>query len=296
MNEFLKGKNKLLEKTIKNAKDLDYCVTEGFLANENKFIFFEKNKTGDLIVLIHGLGNNLIYLNQQFVSYFLENEMNVLIFNLDGHGDNTDTNFSYRSFSTTIEPALDYANSKGNYKIHLLGYSLGAYLAARYVSQNPDKVDSIHMVAPLGSTKLSLRLITNEIRALINPSVLSSLVKWGVEEMIPALGPFRRNKYPLKHEEESILKAVPKWLEKDEELGFFSISKNIAGTIIYGELDEICPARDLDLWKMRFPYLEAHIVKGGSHLTTPLHKQCCEFIHNEIKKEKTLLSEKARAV
>ena len=281
----------MLQKTIKNAKDLDYCVTEGLLENENKFIFFEKNKTGDLIILIHGLGNNLIYLNQQFVSYFLEKEMNIMIFNLDGHGDNSETNFSYRSFSTTIEPAIDYAKSMGNYKIHLLGYSLGAYLAARYVSQHPNKVESIHMVAPLGSTKISMRLIINEIRALMSPTVLSSLIKWGIEEMIPALGPFRRNKFPLKHEEQSLLKEISKWLEKDEELGFFSISKNTAGTIIYGELDEICPARDLDLWKMRFPHLADHIIKGGSHLTTPLHKQCCDFIYNDIKKEKLLIPE-----
>ena len=65
------------------------------------------------------------------------------------------------------------------------------------------RIESIvfHMVAPLGSTNLSIKLITNEIRALISPSVVRSLIKWGISDMIPALGPFRRNKFPLKHEE-----------------------------------------------------------------------------------------------
>ena len=287
--------NKLLEKTIKHAEALNYRVRDGFLENENKFIFFEKNKTGDLVILVHGLGNNLIYLNQQFVSYFLEKGMNVLIFNLDGHGNDTVTNFSYRTFSNTIEPAVEFAESMGRYRIHLLGYSLGAYLAARYVSQNPNRVDSFHMVAPLGSTNLSIKLITNEIRALISPSVVRSLIKWGISDMIPALGPFRRNKFPLKHEENSLIKAVPMWLERDEELGFFSISKNIPGTVIYGELDELCPARDIELWKMRFPYLESYIVKGASHLTTPLYESCCDFIYSEMTKANVLI-EQAKAV
>ena len=81
------------------------------------------------------------------------------------------------------------------------------------------------MVAPLGSTKLSMRLIINEIRALMSPTVISSLLKWGIDDMIPALGPFRRNKFPLKHEEKHLLKAISKWLERDEEMAFFNRQK-----------------------------------------------------------------------
>ena len=80
------------------------------------------------------------------------------------------------------------------------------------------------MVAPLGSTKLSMRLIINEIRALMSPTVISSLLKWGIDDMIPALGPFRRNKFRLSMKKASS-KAISKWLERDEEIGFFSIGK-----------------------------------------------------------------------
>ena len=36
----------MLQKTIKNAKDLDYCVTEGLLENENKFLIIDTPQDG----------------------------------------------------------------------------------------------------------------------------------------------------------------------------------------------------------------------------------------------------------
>ena len=56
-----------------------------------------------------------------------------------------------------------------------------------------------------------------------------------------------------------------------------------------------CPARDIELWKMRFPYLESYIVKGASHLTTPLYESCCDFIYSEMTKANVLI-EQAKAV
>ena len=279
----------MLKKIIKTATTFGYQTRQGMLENNNKFVFFEKDKTGDLVIFVHGLGNNLIYLNQKLVEYFIQRGFNILTFNLDGHGDHSKTNFSQETISDSIGPALDYAHSQGDYRIHMVGYSLGAYLAARYTNMHPDEISSLHLIAPLGSKNITSKILVNELRALLSGPVLGSLAKWGFGEMVPAIGPFRRKKFPLRHHEKSILKSLDKWLEDDEKNGFFAKSQNTHGTLIYGELDEICNYRDESLWNMRFPYLESQIIQGASHLTTPLYEECCERILNEIQKTQILL-------
>ena len=58
----------------------------------------------------------------------------VLILTVHSH-DKTDL-LRRNSIEYALDPVLEYLDSQASYNLHLVGYSLGAYIAARYVSLN----------------------------------------------------------------------------------------------------------------------------------------------------------------
>ena len=211
----------MLNKLIKISEKHDYTVKQGYFKNENKFVFFQKNKTRDLVILVHGLGNNLVYGNQALISNFLERDLNILCFNLDGHGSNKGGSFNYDTIREALLPAIDMAEKEGDYNIHLVGYSVGAYICARYANLNPDLVSSLHLIAPLGSIDFNAKIVVSEITGILNKEVAQNIKTWGLSEMIPSIGFFRRWKFPLRHNEKNIHRSVYNWLRVDEKEDVF---------------------------------------------------------------------------
>ena len=153
IDESKKAENKLLERLVKSSEILGYTVKQGYFNEENKFVFFQKNKTGDLVILVHGLGNNLIYGNQSLVSSFIERDLNVLIFDLDGHGSSKTNSFSYKTIKDALKPAIAFSQEEGDYRVHLVGYSIGAYICARFANLCPEKSELSSSCSSFGPNK-----------------------------------------------------------------------------------------------------------------------------------------------
>ncbi len=260
----------MIEKLIKFSENYNYKVEQDKLDSGNRIAFFHKENVEDVIVLIHGLGNSYTYGNQKFIQKCIEKDLNVFCFDLDGHSHDKKDLLSRSSIENALDPVIEYIDAMGAYNIHLIGYSLGSYIASRYVSLNPYIASTLHLVAPMGQLNKSIKAVCMELFSATNKTVIDSIREWGLSELTPALGKFRRSKFPLNHKEDNIHDAIYSWLREDEENGVFDRPVNIAGSIIYGSLDLVCPLEGMSLWKERFPLLKTFIEIGARHTTLPM--------------------------
>ena len=96
-------------------------------------------------LLLHGLGSNAMSWSGLIAS--LESQgAQVSAIDLPGHGDNPEE-------ASQIDDLIDYVSTylgSLSGKVHLVGHSLGAYVAAQAASKIPDAVSDMMLIAPAG--------------------------------------------------------------------------------------------------------------------------------------------------
>ncbi len=106
-------------------------------------------KDEPIIILIHGYSVPS-FIWEPIVKYFNEANINNLTYDLFGHGysDRPKTKYDRNLFAYQIEEMLD--KLAPNRKLILVGWSMGAMIAARYATDHPDKVHSVYFFSPSG--------------------------------------------------------------------------------------------------------------------------------------------------
>ena len=105
------------------------------------------DKNNEVIVLIHGATfGSLAY--EEYVNVFLENNYRVITYDQYGRGfsDRVDTHISIELMEKQLKELIEHCEVKD---IILYGVSFGAAVAAKYASNNPDKVSFIGYQVPL---------------------------------------------------------------------------------------------------------------------------------------------------
>lgn len=103
--------------------------------------FLERPGKGDTIVLIHGFGGD----KDNWISFvrYLPDEYRVIALDLPGHGDNprlTDKTYSVEYLTASLAQAVDALGLKA---FHLVGNSLGGYIAIVYTARHPERIKTL---------------------------------------------------------------------------------------------------------------------------------------------------------
>ena len=96
-------------------------------------------------LLLHGLGSNALSWSGLIASLEAQGEQ-VSALDLPGHGDNPE---EASQLNDLIDYISTYLRSLSG-KVHLVGHSLGAYVAAQAASRIPDTVSEVMLIAPAG--------------------------------------------------------------------------------------------------------------------------------------------------
>ena len=172
-----------------------YTFEEGIAKNGDVEIFYRDYGPidGDPILLVQGLGGQLVNWPPHLIEFLLDNGFRPIVF------DNRDTGLSSRinsdSFSDDkrdetivrsyikyylrlpIKPeytiddmaidALMVLNSLGIDKSHLLGISMGGMIAQILASNNPDRIKTFTLIASTASTPSPLNGPSRKVRKLL---------------------------------------------------------------------------------------------------------------------------------
>lgn len=112
----------------------------------NEFIHvvsYDVEKPLATIVFMHGIAEHHM-VHMDMIKYFNKNKINVLAFDLRGHGRSGGKRGDIdrlETFITDLEEIMKYARSKYHSKLFILGHSMGALIANLYAIDN--KVDGV---------------------------------------------------------------------------------------------------------------------------------------------------------
>ena len=151
------------------------------------------NKTKPNLLLLHGALGTKNQFNSILSS--LDRDFNVLSINFEGHGDeSSNTDFTLHGFTDNI---ITFLNQKNIDKTHILGYSMGGYVALNLAITNPEMVKSI---ITLGTKfEWDPQISAREIQ-MLNPQK--------IQEKVPAFVKHLENIHPANHWKELLIKTA----------------------------------------------------------------------------------------
>ncbi len=171
-----------------------------------EFLFFKPPATRGIVLFAHGTGNDKIFPQVQLFQGLLQAGYAVFTFDLGGHGRHATTLLNLHTGGTlnaammTLRQLLRIHDLPA--RLHLTGYSLGGHLVLDYLCQNPTERDIVSAAVIAVPRQVSLSLLTGlkELRTFVDPVFWRSAAFYGLWDLIPALGPFKRRLYPVRLE------------------------------------------------------------------------------------------------
>ncbi|MBA4159342.1 MAG: alpha/beta hydrolase [Gemmatimonadetes bacterium] len=231
-----------------------------------------------LVLVVHGAGNDALFAFPGLFKDLLTRGYEVFSFDLDGHGRNSTTTFSYPAITGALAEALEHARGgRTDLPVHGFGLSLGGAVLLQSLPHALTGLASAVLVSAPLRIRLSLPNVLNEIRPALLGTALRQREHCGVWGMIPSFGPVKRRLYPLRLAEPregafGYVDALNDVLER-MELTRAAGRTRIPTLLVYGTADRIVPAEQGLLLERSLAASELSLVKGGTHLTTVFHEQ-----------------------
>jgi pyruvate dehydrogenase E2 component (dihydrolipoamide acetyltransferase) len=202
------------------------------------------SESGDTIILLHGFGGDLK--TWMFNQAELAAAGRVIAIDLPGHGGSSvmTEDDPVAEVIVRVEAALD-AIAPG--KLHLVGHSFGAGIAALLAGRRPDRVSSLSLIAPVGLGKTMNREFLVDFVAAERRRPLQNVLERLFADPSKITGDMVEETLKFKR-----LEGVPECLSQladaiaDETGQRISIGDTLANLtcpvlLIWGDLDQIVP-------------------------------------------------------
>lgn len=197
--------------------------------------------SGETIVFIHGLSDNLLY--WEFLASNLKNDYQVLRIDLRGHGESELGNdeISIELFVNDLYSLLKELDIS---KVHLIGFSLGGAVALEFTVMYPETVDSLVLMSSFCKVgedlanvfvkfRKSLEISFEEFYNLILPMVLCSDVIDNNKEELEML----KDIASQTADTDAYIKAIDACLDFNVESELSEI--NVPTLVLAGRYDDI---------------------------------------------------------
>lgn len=223
----------------------------------------------DTVVLSSGEGEPLLFLHgggtwhgYEFAKKWAE-KFRVIHPHHPGFGESGDDP-AMDTFNDYVLHYVELLDVLGIDKVHLVGFSLGGYLAAQIASQHPERVKTLTLVAPAGMR--SKEHPTLDVLATPGDQIVGMLAS-NFEVLKPWLPTGPDPEFMGARYRESTTLARLLW-EKPWDPKFKRYLHRIKAPtlIIWGDEDRIVPLQHSELWRRVLPNAKVQIFKGAGHL------------------------------
>ncbi|WKA59206.1 alpha/beta hydrolase [Planococcus shenhongbingii] len=150
-------------------------------------LYYEEAGEGMPVILLHGLGSSHAMFRQEMD--FLKNEYRVIAIDCRGHGkSDKPVKFTLNDHIEDVIALLDHLGIK---KAHIIGVSMGSYIAQGVVLAHPDRVEKLVLVVSKahGKTSSTQELLTryaDELEGIEEQKQMEYLSKY-VFHNLPAI-------------------------------------------------------------------------------------------------------------
>lgn len=231
-----------------------------------------------VIVMIHGLADSLH--SWESLVHALVNDFRIIRFDVPGFGltgglpQGSDDQYTAKTWIKYIDGLLDKLGVK---KAHIMGNSLGGYIAWNYALARPDKTQSLFLIAPAAfpvpKLPLSIRLtkyrILRPLRLKVTPRVLmskvvhkvyadSSIVTPKLVDRYYEMAIRQGNRYSYMHVFKRIIARQKVYPEKLAELKAKTM-------VVFGDTDRIIPHTQLEKWQKEVPHVKTNLYPNVGH-------------------------------
>lgn len=243
-----------------------------FVASSGAHISYRDQGQGDALLFLHGWCMSARVWQHQEV--LVADGMRLIMPDLPGHGDSSiaASGFSIKAVAGDIASLLD---SVGCSRVHLVGWSLGAFVAFELYRQRPDVVAGLVLVSatprfqraddfPHGLSSqevagMALKVRRNVERAVIGfQTLLLAPDEAGSELSVPLLA---SQKLPT---QDTVLQALEELARADERKFLEHIRCPVQ--IIHGNRDRICLPSAAVFLKDMIPAAKVSIFDGCGHI------------------------------
>ncbi len=242
------------------------------------------------LLFLHGLGNDALFPNINFYRFLLSEGFNLVIADLDGHGQGLSSLFSEMTLPTLVDEMVSQSQILRNSKsgLHLAGYSLGAVMMLDYAARFPDRVRTLSMIGMPLILQSDFRIAWEFLSPFLD-SYREGLKDYGILGIQPALGPILRSRYPVRlaHGEKSsyleVAGRIIRSLDPTEKLqSILCPSVYITGSRDFISYPEVT-AKFLDGLK-HMSQLKREIVPGETHFSIMLASQTPAIVADLLRK------------
>lgn len=173
----------------------------------NAVLLRPKKAIRALVVLVHATGNDAIYPSGDLIIELLKENFAVFTFDLDGHGQNSNTRLSTKNIFSNITEAIDTAvetlktnNITANIPIHLCGFSFGGALSLATEDRQKQRIRTRIAVGVPTHVHIQWQSSLRELSFAFSKDFWNASQSWGAVQMLPAVGRFKRQLYPIRIE------------------------------------------------------------------------------------------------
>ena len=111
-------------------------------------VAYSEGGKGEPLVLVHGFGASADSWNRMAAR--LSKRYRVIIPDLPGWGESTRIESESYAYPQQIERLHQFLGQLGMRRFHLMGHSMGGFIASAYAAQYPDEVITVGLIAPHG--------------------------------------------------------------------------------------------------------------------------------------------------
>lgn len=214
---------------------------------------------GEPLLFLHGAGT---FHGFEFAKSWAE-KFKVIHPYHPGFGESGD-DAAMDTFNDYVMHYVDLLDTLGIDKVHLVGFSLGGYLAAQFASQQRERVKTLTLVAPAGMK--SAEHPTIDVLSAPGDKLVGMLAS-NFEVLKPWLPTGPDPEFMGARYRESTTLARLLWEKPwDQKFRRYLHRINAPTLIIWGDEDRIVPHQQAALWQQALPAATVRIFKGAGHI------------------------------
>ncbi len=247
---------------------------------ETQYLFIPPRSPGlGCVVMVHGTGNDLMFCQTHLFREWHEQGLGIFTFDLDGHGTTSSTVLRASAWPNMLSVARNKLRELAPYEpIHAVGYSLGGALLLHEILQGEWNIASAAVIGTPVELTVTARFLFRELMLPFYPGFRHQLLNYEFRDLIPAIGPVNRRKYPIRYEARGHYVEVVRQIFREIMQRIADRQSQVPTLLVHAALDLLAPPAAGEFFMKFLPRSTLHIVPAENHCSVLMSESTVQVV------------------